>query len=118
MSHAAQSYVELFNASVRSGDWDGFAEAAFTSDAVVRFDNVPVPAMHGRAAIASGYREAPPDDTITLVGLRTEGDVHELTYRWDTAGTGGGRMRLTMRDGLVVDNVITLTGSPAGVLTT
>jgi ketosteroid isomerase-like protein len=108
MDLAVRAYLTLFNDSVRSGRWDRFAQA-FTDDAVVEFENVPVPAMRGREAIAAGYREAPPDDQITAVGHRSDGDVHEVTYRWNTPGTGGGRMKLTMRDGLVAHNVISLT---------
>lgn len=108
MDLAVQTYLKLFNASVRSGNWDRFAEA-FTEDAIVEFENVPVPAMCGREAIAAGYREAPPDDQITAVGHRSDGDVREVTYRWNTPGTGGGLMRLTVRDGLVAHNVINLT---------
>lgn len=102
-----QDYIALFNDTVRGGDWDRFAQG-FTPDGVVEFENVPVPPMHGREAIAAGYREAPPDDTITLVDHVQDGDVHEVTYRWDTEGTGGGHMRITMRDGLVAHNVISL----------
>jgi hypothetical protein len=65
--------------------------------------------MHGREAIAAGYQQAPPDDTITVVGIHEDGDVRDVDYRWDTEGTGGGRMRMTMRDGLVAHNVISLT---------
>jgi steroid Delta-isomerase len=114
MDHVVATYLALFNNSVRTGDWAAFARA-FTEDAVVEFANVPVPAMHGRAAIEDGYREAPPDDTITALDCRSGGDVHEVTYRWDTEGTGGGLLRLTIRDGLVAHNIVTLTlGVPTG----
>jgi ketosteroid isomerase-like protein len=103
-----QAYVERFNEAVRGGDWAAFAQG-FTEDAVVEFENVPVPPMHGREAIAAGYQQAPPDDTITVVDISADGAVHDVSYMWDTDGTGGGRMRLTLRDGLVAHNVITLT---------
>ena len=108
MDHVVARFLERFNNSVRTGDWTAFA-ATFTEDAVVEFENVPVPPMHGRKAIADGYAEAPPDDTITALSCQSEGDVHEVTYRWDTEGTGGGRLHLTLRDGLVAHNVISLT---------
>lgn len=108
MDLAIQAYVEQFNESVLRDNWDEFAQR-FTADAVVEFENVPLPAMRGHEAIAAGYQQAPPDDTITVVDVTTEGNVHVVSYRWDTEGTGGGRMRLTMRDGLVAHNVITLT---------
>ena len=108
MDHAVAEFLALFNRSVRTGDWAAYARA-FTEDALVEFENVPVPAMQGRRAIEDGYREAPPDDTITALDCRTDGNVHEVTYRWDVEGTGGGRLRLTMRDGLVAHNLVTLT---------
>lgn len=107
MDHAVEAFLTLFNDAVRTGDWRAFARG-FTEDAVVEFVNVPVPALRGREAIEAGYREAPPDDTITAVGCRSAGDVHDLEFRWDSEGTGGGHLRLTMRDGLVAHNVISL----------
>lgn len=108
MDHAVARYLAAFNDAVRRGNWAGFGRC-FTEDAIVEFENVPVPPMHGRAAIEAGYSEAPPDDTITAVDCRSVGDVHEVTYRWDAEGTGGGLLWLTMRDGLVAHNVVSLT---------
>ncbi|HEV2781087.1 MAG TPA: nuclear transport factor 2 family protein [Actinophytocola sp.] len=108
MDHTVRAFLTRFNEAVRTGDWAGFAEG-FTEDAVVQFMNVPVPALCGREAVEAGYREAPPDDTITAIGCRSDGDVHEVTFRWDAEGAGGGRLRLTMRDGLVAHSVVTLT---------
>jgi steroid delta-isomerase len=107
MDHAVGAFVKLFNDAVRGGGWGAFARG-FTEDAVVEFVDVPVPALRGREAIEAGYREAPPDDTITAVSCRSEGDVHDLEFRWDTEGTGGGRLRLTMRGGLVARSLISL----------
>lgn len=107
MHHAVEAYLNVFNRAVRSDDWSTFARS-YTEDGVVEFVHVPVPAFRGRESIEAGYREAPPDDTITAVGCRSDGDVHEVEFRWDAEGTGGGLMRLTMRDGLVARNVISL----------
>ncbi|HET9143005.1 nuclear transport factor 2 family protein [Actinophytocola sp.] len=108
MDQTVADFVDRFNEAVSSGDWGKFARW-FTDDAVIEFSDVPVPAMRGRAEIEAGYRSAPPDDTITMTDCRSSGDVHEVAYRWDTEGMGGGRFRLTMRDGLVAHNVISLT---------
>jgi uncharacterized radical SAM superfamily Fe-S cluster-containing enzyme len=64
--------------------------------------------MRGRAAIEAGYRAVRPDDTISLVHCFAEGDEHEVTYRRDSDGTRG-MLRLTIRDGLVAHNVVSLT---------
>lgn len=100
------NYLAVFNDSVRTRDWAAFARL-YTEDAVVEFADVPVPPMRGRAAIEAGYRAAPPDDTISLVHYIAEGDEHAVTYRWDRDGNGG-TFRLTMREGLVAHNVVTV----------
>jgi len=98
------NYLAVFNDSVRSRDWAAFARL-YTEDAVVEFEGGPVPPMRGRTAIEAGYREAPPDDTISLVHYFADGDEHEVEYHWDRAGSGG-TFRLTMRDGLVAHSVV------------
>ena len=102
---AARRHVDRFNAAVRSGDWAGFA-ATFADDAVMRFTNVPVGPFEGRTAIEAGYREQPPDDTMTI---RTIEGIHNDTavvgFTWDANGPG--TMRITWSAGLVQELVIT-----------
>jgi steroid Delta-isomerase len=74
--------------------------AAFSSDAELVFDGIPVGPFVGREAIAEAYRVQPPDDEIVL--LDDDG-----TYAW--AGRPeipAGRMFLTERDGEVARLVI------------
>lgn len=106
MDDAVTNYLRAFNEAVRRGDWAMLA-GAHAKDAVVEFAGVPVPTMRGRAAIEAGYRANPPDDQITALACRSDGDTHEVLFRWNVDGTGGGRLRVTMRDGLVAHKVVT-----------
>jgi len=81
-------HVTAFNHAVTTGDWDTFADR-FAEDATMTFVNVPAGPFHGRTAIAAAYRESPPTETMTLVGL----DEDTARFRW--AGGGTGTMDLT-----------------------
>lgn len=98
-------YLSAFNDSVRTRDWSALA-LLHTEDAVVEFEGVP--AMRGRAAIEAGYRDAPPADTISLVHYFEDGDTHEVTYRCDSEDDRTGTFRLTMRDGLISHNLVSV----------
>jgi steroid Delta-isomerase len=92
-------HVERFNEGVRSGDFAPMV-AAFTEDAELVFEGIPVGPFAGRDAIGAAYREQPPDDEIVLLG----GDG---TYAWASApGVMAGRMFLTERDGRIARLVI------------
>lgn len=98
MSIETENYVKVFNESARSGDWSLLA-GAHTDDGVVEFEGVPVPTVRGRAEIEAIYREYPQGE-LTAVDSRSEGDVHEVDYKF-VDGSASGRIRLTYRDGLV-----------------
>lgn len=103
--NAARLHVRRFNEAVRSGEWREFADA-FADDAVMRFTNVPVGPFVGRDAIARGYLEQPPDDTMTVQSVdETAPDTVRVRFRWDAGGDG--TMRLRRRDGLIFDLAIT-----------
>ena len=87
-----QQHVERFNDGVRSGDF-GSMVAAFTEDAELVFEGIPVGPFAGREAIAEAYAAQPPDDEIAL--LDGEG-----TYAWaKEPERPAGQMFLTERDG-------------------
>jgi hypothetical protein len=67
--------------------------AAFSQDAELVFEGIPVGPFSGRDAIGEAYAEMPPDDEIVL--LEADG-----TYAWaKQPGIPAGQMFLTERDG-------------------
>jgi hypothetical protein len=94
-----QRHVERFNAGVLSGDF-GPMVAAFSEDAELVFEGIPVGPFAGREAIAAAYAEQPPDDEIVLL----DGDG---TYAWaKEPAVPAGQMLLTERDGEIAGLVI------------
>ena len=74
--------------------------AAFSADAEVMFDGIPVGPFVGREAIAEAYRAQPPDDEIVL--LEDDG-----TYAWASAPElPAGQMFLTERDGEITRLIV------------
>ena len=101
---AAREHVDKFNAAIGSGDWTAFA-ARFAPDAVMRFENVSVGPFAGRDAIEQGYREQPPDDTISVRAVEgVQADTVLVAFVWDSGGSG--TMRITWTRGLVSELVI------------
>jgi len=91
-----ERHVELFNEAVLSGDYDDFV-ATFASDAVVKFDGLPIGPFQGRPAIAHAYASQPPMDTMALMAMETDGDdAVRVSFDWDNTG-GGGQMYLRWR---------------------
>jgi steroid Delta-isomerase len=94
-----EEHVERFNAAVRSGDF-GPMVAAFSEDAELVFEGIPVGPFAGRAAIGEAYAAQPPDDEIVLL----DGDG---TYAWaKEPSVPAGQMLLTDRDGEIARLVI------------
>jgi steroid Delta-isomerase len=92
-------HVERFNHGVRTGEF-GPMVAAFSEDAELAFEGIPVGPFVGREAIGEAYRAQPPDDEIVLL----DGDG---TYAWVTEpDVPAGRMFLTERDGEIARLVI------------
>ena len=84
-----EAHVERFNDGVRSGDF-GPMLRSLSPDARMSFEGVDAGPYEGLAAIEAGYRERPPDDTLSLT------DIHELDpasvvgrFRWDSTGETG-----------------------------
>jgi len=94
-----ERHVERFNEGVRTGDF-GPMVAAFSGDAELVFEGIPVGPFAGRDAIAAAYAAQPPDDEIVL--LDSDG-----TYAWaKEPAVPAGQMLLTERDGEIARLVI------------
>jgi steroid Delta-isomerase len=94
-----EQHVKRFNEGVRTGDF-GPMVAAFSHDAEVVFEGIPVGPFSGREAIAAAYAQQPPDDEIVLLG-------EDGTYAWANEPTvPAGQMFLTERDGEIARLVI------------
>jgi steroid Delta-isomerase len=92
-------HVERFNHGVRSGDF-GPMVAAFSEDAELVFEGIPVGPFSGREAIGEAYATRPPDDEIVL--LDADG-----TYAWSSApDVSAGQLFLTEREGEIARLVI------------
>jgi steroid Delta-isomerase len=92
-------HVERFNGGVRSGDF-GPMVAAFSEDAELVFEGIPVGPFSGREAIGHAYASQPPDDEIVLL----DGDG---TYAWaKEPAVPAGQMLLTEHDGKIARLVI------------
>ncbi len=91
-------HVVAFNAAVRSGDWESFADR-FAPDATMEFIRVPAGPFHGRAEIARAYAEQPPTDTMTVGAVDSAGTVDTVRFTWSAGGSG--TMRLTWQGPLV-----------------
>jgi steroid Delta-isomerase len=91
-------HVAAFNAAVRSGEWDAFADR-FTLDATMAFTGVPAGPFAGRAEIARAYARQPPADTMAVQAVSSAGPVDTVGFAWAAGGTGS--MQLTWESGLV-----------------
>jgi steroid delta-isomerase len=94
-------HAAAFNEAVRAGDFTTFA-MTFTDDAVMRFVGVPAGPYTGRPSIVAAYAAQPPDDTLTIRSVTSDGDTDTVRFSWDR-GDGGGSMVVRWRDGLVAD---------------
>jgi steroid Delta-isomerase len=99
----AYVHVERFNDAVTSGDWSIFL-TGFAPDAVMTFVGPPVGPFRGLAEITAGYAAQPPDDTMSIIEVRTEAGTDVVRFRWSRGGTG--TMTIRWRDALIEDLVI------------
>jgi steroid Delta-isomerase len=101
-------HIERFNAGVTLGDFRPMVEA-FSEDAEMTFEGVPVGPFRGRDAIGAAYRERPPDDQIKILDA-SEPAPGEIVAEYAWAGqpaTRSGEMRLSHRDGQITRLVVT-----------
>ena len=99
-------HVQRFNEGIRSGDFGPMVDA-FTDDAELRFEGVPVGPFAGREEIAAAYRDQPPDDEVEILGSEERDGVIVARYAWLRDGRQAGEMRLTPRDGQIGKLVVT-----------
>ena len=107
MADLLRDHVTRFNAGVRTGDWEPMV-AGFSDDAEMEFRGVPVGPFVGRVAIATAYREQPPDDELRVLEQRRSDGRIEARYAWlaepDVAAV---EMFLTPDDGVIRKLVVT-----------
>ncbi|MFG2040343.1 nuclear transport factor 2 family protein [Dactylosporangium sp. NPDC048998] len=92
MAERLLEQCRLFNEGVRSGDWTGYL-ARFGDNATLRVAGDPGSPYVGRDAIATAYAEAPPDDTIGVTSVLSDGDADVARFEWGRGGTGTLRLR-------------------------
>lgn len=95
-----QAHVRAFNEGVRSGDWEPML-ARFAPAAVLRFENVPAGPFSGIEEIRRAYREQPPDDEITLLGVQADDERGSAVAAYAWVGGGTGRLELEHDQGMV-----------------
>ena len=84
----SRRHIERFNAAVTSGDWTPFL-AGLAPDAVMTFSGgPPIGPFAGRPAITEAYTTDPPDDTMTIRAIHTEGATDVVAFTWSRGGTG------------------------------
>jgi len=82
--------------------------AAFTPDAEMAFEGVPVGPFVGRNAIEEAYKRQPPDDEVQLLGMPHElGGRIVCDYAWASDGRRAGQMILTPHDGMIERLIVT-----------
>jgi hypothetical protein len=96
LTAAVERHCELFNDSVRTGDWAPFV-STFADDAKVSCTDVLGGPLAGRDQIAVAYAEHPPTDTITLEAVEElDPNTARVQFAWDAGGYG--LMLLRWRD--------------------
>jgi hypothetical protein len=100
MSEAdARLHIDRFNAAVTSGDWAPFLEG-LAPDAVMTFSGgPPIGPFTGLPAVTAAYAADPPDDTMAIRSVRTEGATDAVAFSWSRGGTG--TVSITWTAGLV-----------------
>lgn len=106
-----EEHVERFNEGVRTGDFSAMTAGLATS-AEMAFLGIPVGPFHGRDAIATAYRERPPDDELVILDRREEDGELVATYAWGREpDLPAGELRLTVADGLI-ERIVVHYGHP------
>jgi steroid delta-isomerase len=102
------AHVEAFNEGVRTGDFRKMTDR-FTTDAVMSFRGVPVGPYRGRKAIATAYREQPPDDELRVLDAHEDDDgIIVARYAWaGNPSTAAGDMIITAEDDRIASLVVT-----------
>lgn len=94
MGNRAEAHVTAFNDAVTTSDWAPFV-ARFDPAARLEFLCVPVGPYVGTDAIATAYRENPPDDTIIARRVCSTADTDQIHFEWTRGGRGVVRLSWT-----------------------
>ena len=81
-------YIALHNQGVESGDFAPML-SLFDEAAEMHFERVPYGPLIGRAAIADGFRNTPPDDALILLDAHVDGATTVARYSWERHPTEG-----------------------------
>jgi drug/metabolite transporter (DMT)-like permease len=107
MTDLLRDHVTRFNAGVRTGDWEPMV-AGFSDDAEMEFRGAPVGPFVGRDAIATAYRDQPPDDELRVLEQRRSNGRIEARYAWlAEPEVAAGELFLTPDDGVIRKLVVT-----------
>jgi steroid Delta-isomerase len=109
MNGILEKHVALLNRGVENGN---FLEmiSRFTDDAVMRFEGVAVGPFIGKEAIASAYRNRPPDDKIVILSEKQAYDPYSIIaeYTWSKSPrVRAGEMKIALRGQLISELVVT-----------
>jgi hypothetical protein len=109
--HLLERHVAAFNAGARTGDFRSFV-SLFTDDAVIDFEGIPERGpIEGREAIATRYREEPPDDEIRVKRWKLQDNTIVAEFYWkDAPEARGGCFVLEPRDDRIARLTIALGG--------
>ncbi|WP_433199664.1 nuclear transport factor 2 family protein [Dactylosporangium sp. CS-047395] len=92
MAERVLDQCRLFNEGVRTGDWAGYLDR-FADGATMRIEGDPGSPYEGRAAIEAAYAVAPPNDTLTVTSVESDGDEDVARVAWTAGGSGSLRLR-------------------------
>ncbi|MEU7874352.1 nuclear transport factor 2 family protein [Dactylosporangium sp. NPDC049140] len=92
MAERVQDQCRLFNEGVRTGDWGAYLDR-FGDNATLRIEGDPGSPYTGRDAIAAAYAAAPPEDTLSVTSVESDGDRDVARVTWSAGGGGTLRVR-------------------------
>ena len=92
MAERVLEQCRLFNDGVRTGDWGPYL-AQFAATATMRIEGDPGSPYVGLDAIAAAYAQQPPDDTLAVTSVESQGDADVARVEWGAGGGGTLRMR-------------------------
>jgi len=97
----AHAYLIRHNAAVGSGRWEPLGEL-FHADAVVEFDGLEHPPLHGRPAIVMAFSVKPPTDALVMRSLGPVPGGAVLRYAWKAdPERAAGSLRFTIQDAAI-----------------
>jgi steroid delta-isomerase len=103
-----RDHVVRFNDGVRTGDFAAMLER-FADDGRMAFEGVPVGPFESRDAIATAYRDQPPDDEIELLEVAERDDELAVArYAWAAEPeVAAGELRLRRAGDRIAELVVT-----------